>query len=135
MAKLVRFIVLKPALGPKEGEEEKRIVFYHPVDDDVRTKCKHAGFAEAAQTFAGVFFDSASKPLRCVQTRQTKTAFLKPEDGTDFAMCMTVALPSVKKSEDQIEFNPDAVHDEGKCDFKLCSYLVNEFFFQCSSPF
>ncbi len=55
-ARLARFIVFNSSLGPKEGEDEKRIVFYHPKDDDVKTKCTSLGFAEACTSFAGIFF-------------------------------------------------------------------------------
>lgn len=42
---LAHFYIALPRLGAKEGEEEKKILFYqpadHPVDTKVRLHCAH----------------------------------------------------------------------------------------------
>lgn len=43
-------------MGPREGEEAKRIVFYHPATDSEDLKCKSVGFAEASVRFSDAFF-------------------------------------------------------------------------------
>ena len=48
--------IFNSCFGPSEGEEAKRIVFYHPATDSDELKCKSVGFAEASVRFADAFF-------------------------------------------------------------------------------
>ena len=48
--------IFNSSFGPREGEEAKRIVFYHPATDSDDLKCKSVGFAEASVRFADAFF-------------------------------------------------------------------------------
>ena len=48
-AKLQRFFVFNSSWGPKEGEEDKKIVYFFPEDEE--QKSKHVGLVEALIRF------------------------------------------------------------------------------------
>lgn len=99
--RLLRFMLYNSSFGPREGEEHKKIVFYHPAEHSEQEQATNVGFAEACHNFCSVFSrpnegeDDASPALdgrvRVVRTRQTKTAFLKAEG--EFVLTLTVSLP------------------------------------------
>ncbi len=111
-ARLLRFLVFNSTFGPREGEEEKKIVFYHPAEDAASKRAQNVGFAEACVNFCRVFAGPGTRRgdgddvedeeeeeeeeegrCRVVRTQKTKTAFLKAEG--EFVLSMTVALPFV----------------------------------------
>ena len=130
--RLARFFVYNSSFGPREGEEHKKVIFFHSEeearqieerkdeDEDLEVpaeksedKVKHVGFAEACANFSKVFF-GPEEPVKAVQTQRTKTSMFEAEPG--YWMVLTVNLPYQKKrnkagTSDYTEFNPEAVHD------------------------
>lgn len=132
--RLARFFVYNSSFGPREGEEHKKVIFFHSEDvvrrnderdddqadggdgspvEDVEDRVKHVGFAEACANFTKVFF-GPNEPVKAVQTQRTKTTMFEAEPG--YWMVLTVNLPYQKKrnkagTSDYTEYNPEAVHD------------------------
>ena len=52
-AKLQRFCVFNSSWGPREGEEDKKIVYFYPEDEE--HKSKHVGLIEGLVQFMSVF--------------------------------------------------------------------------------
>lgn len=50
---LKSFFIYNSTLGTKEGEEEKKILFYHPPEVSLDTKIRDVGFSEAIIKFTG----------------------------------------------------------------------------------
>ncbi|XP_010787430.1 vacuolar fusion protein CCZ1 homolog [Notothenia coriiceps] len=50
-ASLLNFFVYNPTFGPREGEEEKKILFYHPSEVEKNEKIRNVGLCEAIVQF------------------------------------------------------------------------------------
>lgn len=108
-ASLLNFFIFNSTYGTREGEEEKKVMFYFPDDADIDTKVKNIGLAEAIVQFASTFSDL---PCQSVHTQKTRQLFLEPEK--DFWMAMTVSLPFKEKTKDgqpYTEYREDDVQD------------------------
>ena len=109
-AKLQRFLIFNSSWGPKEGEEEKKIVYYFPEEDADKTK--HVGLIEALVRFMSVF---SQNPAKFQHTQKSKSVFAQVESG--FWMSMTVSAPyKIKKSDNdssstEISYYGDKLHD------------------------
>ncbi|XP_061196232.1 vacuolar fusion protein CCZ1 homolog isoform X2 [Saccostrea echinata] len=106
---LVNFCVFNPTYGPREGEEHKKIVFFHPKDTDIDSQIKHIGLCEAIVRFAETFSD---KPCQSLHTTKRRQLFLEPEK--DFWMIMTVSVPFTEKTKDGqpvYEYHEEDVQD------------------------
>lgn len=106
---LLNFFVFNPEYGPREGEEEKQIMYYYPRGADIDTKIKQIGLCEAICKFTATFSD---KPCQSLHTQKTRQIFLEPEK--DFRIVMTVSVPYTEKSKDGapiIEYREEDVQD------------------------
>ncbi len=77
---LNNFFIFNSNLGPNEGEEEKKILFYYP-EIDKNEKLKDVGFIEALIKFTGTFSLENISPKDVFSMRTTKTVkfFVEPE--------------------------------------------------------
>ncbi|XP_005097300.1 vacuolar fusion protein CCZ1 homolog [Aplysia californica] len=108
-ASLLHFYVFNTEYGPKEGEEHKKILFFHPPDVDIDTQVKRIGLSEAVTRFAATFSD---KPCQSMHTQQTRQVFFEPEPC--FWMVMSVSIPfkeKVKDGQTVTEYRDDHVQD------------------------
>lgn len=108
-AGLLNFFIFNSKYGAREGEEEKKIMFYFPEEVDIDTKVKNVGLAEAIVQFTSTFSDL---PCQSIHMQKTRQLFLEPEPG--FWMAMTVSLPfkeKVKDGQSYIEYREDDVQD------------------------
>ncbi|KAI8797551.1 vacuolar fusion protein CCZ1 [Biomphalaria glabrata] len=106
---LLNFFVFNSEYGPREGEEEKKILFYYPGEVDVDTKIKRVGLSEAIIKFSETFSD---KPCQSLHTQKTRQVFYEPEQC--FWIVMTVAIPFKEKIKDGqpfTEYRDDHVQD------------------------
>lgn len=106
---LINFFVFNSSYGPREGEEEKKIMFYHPKSTDIDSKIKHVGLCEAIVQFSVTFSD---QPCNSVHTQKTRQLFFEPEPK--FWMIMTVSIPFSEKSKDNapyLEYREEDVQD------------------------
>uniref|UniRef100_A0A1B0CL26 Putative myrosinase n=1 Tax=Lutzomyia longipalpis TaxID=7200 RepID=A0A1B0CL26_LUTLO len=108
--KLKNFFIYNSSLATDEGEEEKKVLFYHPEDTEKDQKIKDVGLSEAVIKFTDTF--SPFEECKTFRTQKTCQVFFEPEP--DFWMVMTVNVPFLVKTKDGVEYNEyrgDDVHD------------------------
>ncbi|XP_046370029.2 vacuolar fusion protein CCZ1 homolog [Haliotis rufescens] len=123
---LLNFFIFNSEYGPREGEEEKKIMFYHPSTSDIDTKIKNIGLSEAIVKFTETFSD---KPCESVHTLKTRQLFLEPEPN--FWMVLTVSIPYSEKTKDgksYIEYREDDIQDSVFEAVVRQSYRMFQFF-------
>ncbi|XP_033735365.1 vacuolar fusion protein CCZ1 homolog [Pecten maximus] len=106
---LLNFFVFNASYGPREGEEEKKIMFYHPKSNDIDTRIKQVGLCEAVVKFTETFAD---KSCNSIHTQKTRQLFYEPEP--EFWMIMTVSIPFSEKTKDHssyLEYHEEDVQD------------------------
>ncbi|KAL3878000.1 hypothetical protein ACJMK2_035641 [Sinanodonta woodiana] len=106
---LKNFIIFNATYGPKEGEEEKKIMYYYPKNVDTDTKIKQIGLCEAIVQFTGTFSD---QPCESLHTQKHRQILLEPEKN--FWVTMTVTVPFTEKTRDgqvYVEYHEEDVQD------------------------
>ncbi|XP_005998421.1 vacuolar fusion protein CCZ1 homolog isoform X1 [Latimeria chalumnae] len=91
---LLSFFIYNPKFGPKEGEEEKKILFYHPNEVEKNEKIRNVGLCEAIVQFTRTF--CPTKPAKSLHTQKNRQFFHEPEEN--FWMVMVVRNPMIEKS-------------------------------------
>uniref|UniRef100_A0A8C5Q0S5 Vacuolar fusion protein CCZ1 homolog n=1 Tax=Leptobrachium leishanense TaxID=445787 RepID=A0A8C5Q0S5_9ANUR len=94
---LLSFFIYNPKFGPREGEEEKKILFYHPNETEKNDKIRNVGLCEAIVQFTRTF--NPTKPAKSLHTQKNRQFFYEPEEG--FWMVMV----------SRISFNPFPTSD------------------------
>lgn len=105
------FFIFNSLFGPKEGEEEEKILYYYPKELDIDTKIKDVGFCEAIIKFTNTFTANNDK-IDCVQTQKTLQLFYQPEK--EYWVVLTLAVPFETRTKDGKEYNEyrgDTVHE------------------------
>ncbi|XP_055202510.1 vacuolar fusion protein CCZ1 homolog isoform X2 [Gorilla gorilla gorilla] len=90
---LLSFFIYNPRFGPREGEEENKILFYHPNEVEKNEKIRNVGLCEAIVQFTRTF--SPSKPAKSLHTQKNRQFFNEPEEN--FWMVMVVRNPMIEK--------------------------------------
>ncbi|KAJ6642477.1 Vacuolar fusion protein CCZ1 like [Pseudolycoriella hygida] len=98
---LRNFIIFNSLFSNKEGDEAKKILFYHPSETDLDTQIKDIGLCEAILKFSGTY----TKEDSCEVVRTQKTIQLYYEPEPNFWMIMTINAPYDTKQKDSIEYN------------------------------
>uniref|UniRef100_T1JG93 CCZ1/INTU/HSP4 first Longin domain-containing protein n=1 Tax=Strigamia maritima TaxID=126957 RepID=T1JG93_STRMM len=107
---LLNFIIFNPTLGQKEGEEHKKILYYHPKETDLDTQIRTVGLCEAFVKFT-ITFDPV-KPCQAVHTKKTCQLYLEAE--SNFWMILTVNIPFTQKTKDDqvtVDYQSEDVQD------------------------
>ncbi|GAU98075.1 hypothetical protein RvY_09271 [Ramazzottius varieornatus] len=86
---LASFCIFNSTLGPKEGEESKKILLYFPSDVIMDAQIRHVGLLEAVTKFVSSFSD---KNCGSMQTSQQLHVTYQPEE--DFWMAMVTGNDS-----------------------------------------
>uniref|UniRef100_A0AAX7V7H2 CCZ1/INTU/HSP4 first Longin domain-containing protein n=1 Tax=Astatotilapia calliptera TaxID=8154 RepID=A0AAX7V7H2_ASTCA len=76
---LLSFFIYNPTFGPREGEEEKKILFYHPSDVEKNEKIRNVGLCEAIVQFTRTF--CPTKPAKSLHTQKNRQFFFEPEEN------------------------------------------------------
>ncbi|KAG8433074.1 hypothetical protein GDO86_017379 [Hymenochirus boettgeri] len=108
---LQSFFIYNPKFGPREGEEEKKILFYHPNEVEKNEKIRNVGLCEAIVQFTRTF--NPAKPAKSLHTQKNRQFFYEPEEG--FWMVMVVKNPVVEKQKDgkpALEYQEDEILDK-----------------------
>ncbi|KAL7979228.1 hypothetical protein Chor_015252, partial [Crotalus horridus] len=108
---LVGFFVYNPRLGPREGEEEKKILFYYPNEAEKNEKIRNVGLCEAIVQFTRTF--SPTKPAKSLHTQKNRQFFNEPEEN--FWMVMVVQNPVIEKHKDgkkNVEYQEEELLDK-----------------------
>ncbi|MEE6518238.1 hypothetical protein FKM82_029106 [Ascaphus truei] len=108
---LLSFFIYNPQFGPREGEEENKILFYHPNEAEKNEKIKNVGLCEAIVQFTRTF--NPAKPVKSLHTQKNRQFFHEPEDS--FWMIMVVRNPVVEKQKEGktvLEYQEDEILDK-----------------------
>ncbi|XP_055534186.1 vacuolar fusion protein CCZ1 homolog [Wyeomyia smithii] len=104
------FFIFNSQFGPKEGEEEKKILFYHPQETDIDSKVKDVGLCEAIIKFSSTF--TSDESVHALHTQKTCQLYHQPEPG--YWMVMILNVPFERKTRetgDYNEYHGDDIHD------------------------
>lgn len=124
---LENFYIFNSQLGTKEGEEHKKILFYHPQETETDVQIRNVGLSEAVVKFTETF--NPSGPCRTMHTQKTKQFFHQPEDN--FWMIMTVGIPFSHRAKDgqhSVEYHNEDVQDNVFLNVLKLSYVMFRFF-------
>ncbi|XP_038675503.1 vacuolar fusion protein CCZ1 homolog isoform X3 [Scyliorhinus canicula] len=88
---LLSFFIYNPKFGPREGEEEKKILFYHPSEVDKNEKIRNVGLCEAIVQFTRTF--CPTKPAKSLHTQKNRQFFHEAEEN--FWMVMDTVYGAV----------------------------------------
>uniref|UniRef100_A0A8C4TAB3 CCZ1 homolog, vacuolar protein trafficking and biogenesis associated n=1 Tax=Erpetoichthys calabaricus TaxID=27687 RepID=A0A8C4TAB3_ERPCA len=110
---LLNFFIYNPKFGPREGEEEKKILFYHPSELEKNEKSAMLG---SVRTFC------PTKPAKSLHTQKNRQFFFEPEEH--FWMVMVVKNPMIERPSKGGK--PDLEYQEEEIFFALLhSQLFN----------
>jgi len=108
--KLNQMFLYNSLWGPREGEEDKKVLYFWPPETGVNTQVRSIGLVEAVLRFGETF---SSKPAHSLHTQKTRTVWREIEP--DFILCFTVNVPFVKKvakdGSEVLEYRPEDVSD------------------------
>ena len=108
--KLTQLFLFNSNWGPREGQEDQKVVFFWPQETEINTQIRSIGLIEAVIRFGETF---SKKPAHSLHTQKTRTVWKEVEEN--FFLCFTVTVPSIKKAgkdgADVLEFRPEDVSD------------------------
>ncbi|CAG5046000.1 unnamed protein product [Parnassius apollo] len=96
-SKINSFFIFNSTFGPKEGEELKRILFFHPNQVTADARKIQVGLCEAVVKFMSTF---SSEPCEALQTQTKRYIFFQPEKN--YWMVLVVRMPYATKSMSSI---------------------------------
>ncbi|XP_016983178.1 vacuolar fusion protein CCZ1 homolog [Drosophila rhopaloa] len=82
------FYIFNSSFGEQEGEEHKKVLFYHPNDIELNTKIKDVGLSEAIIRFTGTF--TSEDDCQALHTQKTTQLFYQPEPGYWIVLVLNV---------------------------------------------
>ncbi|KAJ8922147.1 hypothetical protein NQ315_004082 [Exocentrus adspersus] len=96
---LKNLFVFNSLLNLKEGEELKKILYYYPITDNTDIQIKNVGLVEGIIQFTETFKPNSS--VGSLHTNKTRQLYFQPEK--DYWMVMTLYLPTVIKTKDNVQ--------------------------------
>ncbi|KAL7017778.1 hypothetical protein ACKWTF_010524 [Chironomus riparius] len=110
---LENFFIFNSSFGPNEGEEEKKILLFHP-EIEKNEKLKNIGYIEALIKFTGSFTlePTSNRDVMTMKTKKFTKFFFEPEPN--FWIVMTIKNPKEQKTKDNREYTEyytDDVHN------------------------
>ncbi|XP_001352418.1 vacuolar fusion protein CCZ1 homolog [Drosophila pseudoobscura] len=93
------FYVFNSSFGEKEGEEHKKVLYYHPNDIELNTKIKDVGLSEAIIRFTGTF--TTEDDCKALHTQKTTQLFHQPELG--FWLVLVLNVPKEIRLKEGVE--------------------------------
>ncbi|KAF7988978.1 hypothetical protein HCN44_007288 [Aphidius gifuensis] len=97
---LDHFYIFNGTYAKKEGDEDKKILYYYPEKTDIDSKIKNIGLSEAIIKFTESF--NPGKSCEFCHTHKTRQIFYEPEP--DFWIVMIVGVPFLRKLKDGVEY-------------------------------
>jgi len=83
------FFVFNSSLCKREGQEEKKILYYYPTEEDIDRKIKDVGLCEAVSKFTETF--APETPVEAVHTQRKRMLLHQPEP--QYWMVLSVTVP------------------------------------------
>lgn len=126
--KIHSFFIFNSSFGPKEGEELKRVLFFHPSQVSGDGRKLQVGLCEAVVKFMSTF---SSEPCEALQTQTKRHIFYQPEKG--YWMVLVVRIPYTTKALSAIGesrgdvIEPSVMFDLLKAAYKMFKMFVGPF--------
>nr|XP_016936152.2 vacuolar fusion protein CCZ1 homolog [Drosophila suzukii] len=93
------FYIFNSSFGQIEGEEHKKILYYHPNDIELNTKIKDVGLSEAIIRFTGTF--TSEDDCQALHTQKTTQLFYQPEPG--YWLVLVLNVPKEVRLKEGVE--------------------------------
>ncbi|EDW93309.1 vacuolar fusion protein CCZ1 homolog [Drosophila yakuba] len=93
------FYIFNSSFGQVEGEEHKKVLFYHPNDIELNTKMKDVGLSEAIIRFTGTF--TSEDDCQALHTQKTTQLFYQPEPG--YWLVLVLNVPKEVRLKEGVE--------------------------------
>ncbi|KAL0883097.1 hypothetical protein ABMA27_016561 [Loxostege sticticalis] len=126
--KINSFFIFNSSFGPREGEEIKRVLFFHPNQISSDARKIQVGLCEAVVKFMSTF---TSEPCEALQTQTKRYIFYQPEKG--YWMVLVVRIPYTTKAvsaigEGRAEFlDPSVMNDLLVSAYKMFRMFMGPF--------
>ncbi|CAH0398316.1 unnamed protein product [Chilo suppressalis] len=126
--KITSFFIFNSSFGPKEGEELKRVLFFHPNHISPDARKNQVGLCEAVVKFMSTF---SSEPCEALQTQTKRYIFYQPEKG--YWMVLVVTIPYATKATSAIGetrgevLNPSIMSDLLVSAYKMFKLFMGSF--------
>ncbi|KAM3965217.1 vacuolar fusion protein CCZ1 [Aphomia sociella] len=126
--KISSFFIFNSNYGPKEGEELKRILFFHPTQISSDARKMQVGLCEAVVKFMTTF---SPEPCEALQTQTKRYIFFQPEKN--FWMVLVVRIPYTTKALSAIGetkgemIEPTVMHDLLVTAYKMFRMFMGSF--------
>ncbi|UJR21771.1 hypothetical protein I4U23_024846 [Adineta vaga] len=107
---LVEYFIYCPLLCEKEGQEERKILYYYPAETDIDRKIRTVGYCEGLVKFTETFgFDDVCDS---VHFQKSRLLFHKVEQ--DISIAMSLHVPVIERKRDDkfiIEYYDEHIND------------------------
>ncbi|CAH0715498.1 unnamed protein product, partial [Brenthis ino] len=125
--KIISFFIFNSNYGPKEEEELKRILFFHPSHISSDARKMQVGLCEAVVKFMTTF---SSEPCEALQTQSKRYIFYQPEKN--FWMVLVIRIPYATKNvvaggEKNEYIEPSVMYDLLVSAYKMFRMFVGQF--------
>lgn len=104
---LSSLVVYNSNFGPKEGEEEKKLLYYYPDTETLNARVNNVGLYEALVQFTRTM--SPENSCEFLHTQNRHFFFHEPEE--DFWIVMALSNPTSKTSSGKTELKEHAIND------------------------
>ncbi|KAK7579660.1 hypothetical protein V9T40_000289 [Parthenolecanium corni] len=131
-ASLNNFYIFNPTFGTTEGEEENKILFFHPPDSDTNNQIKTVGLSEAIIKFTRNFV--SQEECKSVHTLKTRQYFYQAQPN--YWMVMTVNVPYTKSKNGLKEtvYHGENVQDDVYHSILKQAYEMYQLFYDSFQP-
>lgn len=118
---LEHFYIFNGTYAKKEGEEEKKILYYYP-EKELDVQIKNIGLSEAIIKFTESF--NPGQPCDYCHTNKTRQIYYQPEQ--DFWMVMIVGIPYICKEKDGNKYTE---YQNDEVSSSVCQAILKQTYF------
>lgn len=115
------FFVFNPLLGLREGEEEKKLLYYYPKSTDLKTKIRNIGLSEAIFNFTKTF--NPDQPCEVLDTQKMRHIYYNPEPN--IYLVLVLRVPFSHTVDGDVEYHNDHIQND------IYSAVVRHMYREC----
>ncbi|KAI5697447.1 hypothetical protein M8J75_010396 [Diaphorina citri] len=102
------FFIFNPTLGYREGEEEKKLLYYYPKSTDWKTKIRNIGLCEAIFNFTKTF--NPDQPCEVLDTQKVRQIYYNPEPN--IYLVLVLKVPFSRTVDGDVVYQNDHIQNE-----------------------